>query len=464
MSNNRELFEQLIQTFERADLPYCILAGYDEYPERIPSDIDFMIHPSWIDRLPNLIAETGAAVEAGLVQFLQHETTATYFVLARLQGATITYLHPDSSSDYRRRGKLWLNAEKILQHRRRHANGFWVPSPADAFAYYLIKKLDKGNLGPEQTAQLTARYAEDPRGCARALLTLLPKFEAGIIQTAVCTPTYFHETNWSAVWADVIEDLPRLRRALHAKAEPVPLIKRIQHTMTNLQRILARCRQPTGLRIVFLGPDGSGKSTVINAVTQQLSQAFRQVEYRHLRPGKLPQGVSKNAAHADDPHGRQQRGQLGSIAKLLYFWGSYQIGSLIWLYPRYLRSTLVIFDRYYQDLLADPTRYRYSASIKLARLLGRWLPQPDLVFILDAPAEVLQSRKQEVPFAESARQRNAYRALASEFRQAHVIDTNKPLDQVVATVLSHTIVFLERRATKRLGLTTTKMAFNLCKH
>src|SRR3546814_1628081 len=99
----------------------------------------------------------------------------------------------------------------------------------------------------------------------------------------------------------------------------------------------------------------------------------------------------------------------------------------------------------------------------LARLLGKLLPQPDIVFILDAPADVLQSRKQEVPFEESVRQRTAYRRLKGEYDRAYIIDASEPLDKVVASVLAHTVPFMEQRTAKRLGLSHATRGFNLCK-
>ncbi|HEX5539384.1 MAG TPA: hypothetical protein VFX01_06315 [Methylophilaceae bacterium] len=453
---NMDMFWQLIKSFESADMPYCILAGYDQYPQHIASDIDFMIPESWSDRLPAIIAGVAAATGAQLIQALTHETTATYYVLARLRGASIAYLHPDSSSDYRRSGRLWLHAETMLENRRRHPSGFWVPSAADAFVYYLIKKIDKGQLNASQAAELTARYAEDPQACTERLFELLPEDEAGLIHNAVVRPSAFD----GRVWTQVQRNLPNLRQAMHMYSDALPWHSNLRQHLRDLRRVLRRCLQPTGLRIVFLGPDGSGKSSVINQVSQQMAQAFRRVEYRHLRPGKLPQG-----AHGQivvDPHGAAVRGKAGSVAKLLHFWASYVAGSVLWTYPHYLRSTLIIFDRYYQDLLADPVRYRYAAPLKLARLLGRLLPQPDMVFILDAPPEVLQARKQEVPFAESQRQRAAYLALAREFRHASIIDSSQPLDQVVNDILSRITAFLESRTAQRLGL-ADDAAVSLCK-
>jgi thymidylate kinase len=450
MADNRDLFEQMIRTFESAGLPYCILAGYDTYPEVIPSDIDFMVHPDWMHRLPTIIAALAAGSGSHLIQSIRHETTATYFVLARRRGAGLIYLHPDSSSDYRRHGRRWLRAEQVLENRRRHPQGFWIPSAADAFIYYLVKKLDKGNLDEMQALELSMRFSEDTKSCSQALHALLPAAEANVVEAAVRAAVPFGAAPWQAVVTDIV----RLREALHRQAPRESLRSKLRQTARNLYRVVNRIIYPTGLSIAFMGPDGSGKSAVITDVAKQLAPAFRQVEYRHLKP----RAAGKQSQHqpVTDPHGQPPRGKLGSLAKLVHFWASYWKGTVSWLYPAKICSTLVLFDRYFQDLQADPRRYRYSGPLKPAQWLGRWLPGPDLVFILDAPPEALQARKQEVPFAESARQRGAYLKLACEFRHASVIDASQPLEQVVATVLGHIVDHMQRRTARRLGLSPGK--------
>lgn len=451
MSKQQAMFRQMVDVFETADIPYCILAGYDGLPQSLDSDIDFMVLPETNAVLPEIMAEIARRCDARLIQHLQHETTASYFVLARLQGARISFLHPDSCSDYRRSGRIWLEARKLLQNRVRHAYGFWVPLAADAFSYYLIKKLDKQSLDEHQVAFLTRLYQDDTALCRARLYNLLPAAEASLIEHALKSRQGFE----GIAWQSVSLCLPHLASALHKHAHPNAWRQRALQRWQEWQRIWRRLRQPTGLRVVFLGPDGSGKSAVIEGVSAQLSQAFRRVEYRHLFPGHRNPEVPKRIV--TEPHGQAPRGRLGSIVKLLHFWSRYLIGNLFWLYPRQVCSTLVIFDRYYQDLLADPARYRYSAPLALARGLGHWLPQPDLVFILDAPAVVLQSRKQEVSFAESARQRLAYRALTMEFRHARVIDSAQPLAGVIHDVLSDIVDFLAQRTAQRLDIPPTRL-------
>jgi thymidylate kinase len=206
---------------------------------------------------------------------------------------------------------------------------------------------------------------------------------------------------------------------------------------------------PTGLHVVFLGPDGSGKSTIISAVCTEMSKAFRRVQYQHLRPGLL---VRKRvgAVPVTDPHGKAPRGPIASALKLVHFWLDFAIGASVWLLPRKVRSTLLVFDRYYHDIIADPLRYRYGGSLSLARFLGRIVPQPDLVFILDAPPEVLQQRKKEISLEEGERQRGAYLALRAQFDRAHVIDVTQPLEKVVAQVLREIIDCQEARTASRL--------------
>lgn len=451
MSNQQAMFRQMVDVFETADIPYCILAGYDGLPQSLDSDIDFMVLPETNGDLPGIMAEIASRCDARLIQHLQHETTASYFVLARLQDARITFLHPDSCSDYRRSGRIWLEARKLLRNRVRHAQGFWVPETADAFSYYLIKKLDKQSLDTQQATFLMRRYQDEPAACRARLYTMLPAAEASLIERALKSRQGIE----GIAWQSVSLCLPHLASTLHQHARANAWRHRVQQRWQEWQRIWRRLRQPTGLSVVFLGPDGSGKSAVIEGVRVQLSQAFRRIEDRHLFPGR--RATDARTRIVTEPHGHAPRGRLGSIVKLLHFWSRYLLGNLFWLYPRQVCSTLVIFDRYYQDLLADPARYRYSAPLALARRLGHWLPQPDLVFILDAPAAVLQSRKQEVPFAESARQRLAYQTLTTEFRHARVIDSAQPLAGVIHDVLSDILDFLAHRTAQRLQITSTRL-------
>jgi thymidylate kinase len=154
------------------------------------------------------------------------------------------------------------------------------------------------------------------------------------------------------------------------------------------------------------------------------------VKTRHLKPQILmPQRVEPGTV-ITDPQGKPPRSALTSLAKI-FVW-------LIEEWYAYLfqdqKAILLICDRYYHDLLVDPIRYRYGGSLWIAKLVGKLMPQPRLWVLLDAPAEVLQTRKQEVSMEETARQRDAYRAFVQNQKDYVIVNAAQSLNEVIAEV------------------------------
>jgi thymidylate kinase len=131
-----------------------------------------------------------------------------------------------------------------------------------------------------------------------------------------------------------------------------------------------------------------------------------------------------------NPHCNPPRSAVTSIAKIVMWLMEEWYATLF----QEKRNTLILYDRYYHDLLIDPLRYRYGGPAWAARLVGHLMPQPALWVLLDAPAEVLQSRKQEVPPEETARQRKAYLDFVCKQHEHRIVDTSQSLKKVIADV------------------------------
>jgi thymidylate kinase len=151
---------------------------------------------------------------------------------------------------------------------------------------------------------------------------------------------------------------------------------------------------------------------------------------RHLKPSYVMPRPAGSQAIVTDPHGKPPRSALVSVGKIL-----------VWLIEEWYanvfqdrKDELLICDRYYHDLLIDPRRYRYGGPEWAARHVGELMPQPDLWVLLDAPAEVLQARKQEVPLEETLRQRNAYLSFIHGRKHSAIVDAAQSLDKVIADV------------------------------
>jgi thymidylate kinase len=181
-------------------------------------------------------------------------------------------------------------------------------------------------------------------------------------------------------------------------------------------------------KVVILGPDGAGKSSVISGLINNLQREGRSVDMRHLKPRLAFPQRGDAVVIVVDPHGKPPRAALTSVAKILLWLAEEWYATLFHDKP----GQLLICDRYYHDLLVDPRRYRYGGPLWIARLIGALMPRPRLWLLLDAPAEVLQARKQEVPLQETVRQRQAYLEFVRKQPNHAVIDASQALDSVVA--------------------------------
>jgi thymidylate kinase len=205
----------------------------------------------------------------------------------------------------------------------------------------------------------------------------------------------------------------------------------LQGAYSGWRRVKALGR-PRGLTVAVFGADGSGKSTVIEGVLRHIwTLRRRRALYLHFGPRV---GRSMGGPPVTQPHGRRPRGTVGSTLKLVYYLLDFAVGYSTKVWPARLRGTVVVFDRYYHDILVDPSRYRYGGPQRWPHAVARFIPMPDLVILLDAPPEVLQARKQEVTLSESARVRQEYLEMMAQLSGAHIVDAARSLDDVVADV------------------------------
>ncbi len=419
---------------------YCILAGYEGLPDRFDTDIDFMVSQEDFDRMPRIIEEVARRTGTRLFQAIDHELTGRAYFLGSVDGPSLTIVQPDCAADYRHFGLRWLPAKEVLAARRRHPSGFYIPSIAHEFAYSLIKRLNKRSFNREHGYRLHRLYVEDRIECGR----MIARFCRGPQGSAIVRMASAND------WTEMYNSLEPFRAAMmrSRKEEFTEWLKAFPKRAVH---VLKRIFQPTGCWIALTGPDGAGKSLVLNAVAREFAPSFRTVRGFHLRPGLIGRRPL-NQGPVTNPHGSPPRGKVASFAKVVDLWLDYVMGYLVRILPGVIRTELVLFDRCFYDLLVDSKRIRYGGPPWLLRAGARLAPRPDLVILLDAPAEVLRSRKQEVPPAEAARQRGAYLELARSLPSAVVVDATQPADDVVHDALAAILDHLSRRTRKRLGI------------
>jgi len=151
--------------------------------------------------------------------------------------------------------------------------------------------------------------------------------------------------------------------------------------------------------IAFMGSDGSGKSTLASKVMAQLAAEGADVSHRHWRPRILPGRAS--VALPQKTHMirySKARGSVLSRVTLVYQWLDFLVGVVT--HRATHPSRIIIWERYFYDVLVDPGRYRLRSSPWLSRMLAFLLPAPSLCVFLIGSAEAIAARKGELTIRE----------------------------------------------------------------
>jgi len=405
-STASEFFTSYFQALEAAGVPYVVLHGYEQYPKHIGSDVDYAVRNGDLPRAARILRETCEAHDWAIAQMFRHAVYGYYFVAFNRRSITQT-IKLDVCSHYGRDFALLLEDADLLEGRR-VKSGFYVPSLRAEFAYVLAKAWAKGKPLGAVAARLLELADSDPRGCAAALtrLTGLPAEKL----KAICGGT-LDANHWRQMRGDVLRR--HSRNMLLASKE--------------VFRRFRRFFQPTGLIVGVLGVDGSGKSTLLASLPGLLEPFFRKHQMIHFQPGFF--GKRRKDA-VQSPHAHPPRSKPASWLKVLYYYADWLFGYLGDLRWRIARSTLVLCDRTFDDLVVDPKRYRLQTSTTLAGVLRRALPAPALILVLVGPAESVHARKPELSVAEIERQQNMLRRLTAIDQRMHIIDAGQAPDLV----------------------------------
>ena len=265
----RYLWSAVVQALDDSGVPYCILGAPDEAPDPTESDLDFAVRPVDYRFVPQLLA--GAASSAGglLVQAIQHETTATYFAIARQEGEEVAFVNPDCTTDYRREGRFWLSAEELLGGRTRTAAGFFRPSPDVDFKYYFIKQVLKWTLTHAQWKKLTALYRS--AGHPEHAFSLWPPGTRDEIVRALgqSKPAVFRNL------------LPRLSLELRRTPYREGMFGRAHSSFDELLRLGRRVLQPTGLFVRTENAGNNERALLAHHLSHAVAPAFRRTQIVH---------------------------------------------------------------------------------------------------------------------------------------------------------------------------------------
>jgi thymidylate kinase len=396
---------ELADALDRAGVRWLILRNHQDLPDRIGHDVDIIVHPDDAATVELVIRGVVSRDDLFLVRSyvgIEHHS----FDVAASDLTGRLFLHVDIQTSMQFRGRRLIDADVLLADRRRSGR-VWVPSPGvEGYALLLHAGLNKRALKPKYRGRVVAIALEHPGAIERAA-------------TADLGPDLARRLGAVSTEADLLGLTEELGRAIDRRHRA----NRVRRPVFEVRSALTQARlkaRPRGLFVCFLGPDGSGKSSTTEMISEILGaqQAVLPVRRVYMGSGTpvLPtrkltrrmHGIKKDgegkAQEIRDVTPRRLRGALHVTAdEILRYW--------VQVRPRLSPHGIVLADRYAYDLF----------RVNNAKVRTRWfrrlgtlaIPAPDITFFLEGDPAVIAARKQELTVEETVRQQAAYRDLAA---------------------------------------------------
>lgn len=190
----------------------------------------------------------------------------------------------------------------------------------------------------------------------------------------------------------------------------------------------------TGCLVTFFGPDGTGKSTTASLLEDRLHAMKIETVRCHWRPRLLPPRISPSEAAKMDtarPNEMVARNILVSAFLYIYTYVDFVFGYYFMLRPMMKEGKVIIYERYFHDILFHPRRYKLHPIQFLGTFLARLVPSPHVFVLLGGDPGMIRERKPELPLDVIRQQLEQMSRVLPEFGRLTSIDATANTPPVI---------------------------------
>lgn len=425
------VIEKIFLIINRLNLNYCVVSNPSTLPDCCVSDIDLIytgVSERALSKLINTIEEETGAV------CIQQVTTGYKeysYMLAIKSGSEIEKIQLDFFEHlYHKDFGIIMKGDRILA-RKRKEKCFYIPSDLDALVYTVMRRLAKG--------QFTESHYQFVKVLYNRIDVQIREREKKQAQTLWSVIEAIVDGEFESIRNDF--DLAKCIKDNASKNSLKDIISIFGFKMFKFFPRRLFC--PLGMSIAFLAPDGAGKTSIINHFYNDsfYQDYFASVVNRYFRPRLL-----KNLGHYNtfdpkeeintnpDPHSVQLNSVTKSIIRFMFYNVDFILGNAFVIYPHKVKRNLIIYDRYFYDYFADMKRYQYNLPEWIPALFSWMIPKPDIVFVLDAPANVIHQRKPELTLCEIDEITRRFKQNSRFFGNCYFVDVDKSLEDITRDI------------------------------
>ncbi len=425
------LIKKCLVTLRNKGIPYIVTKEYLQLEES--KDIDLLIKRAYINKAIEILIKTLKRV--GKVELIRYKSLpgvrrVGFFVN---KNDSFVFLKFDFIYSLDFKGIKFFESEKYLTKAIVNKDGVCVAPPDLEFLIIIIKELIKGKgkrilnkYGRKLNSILKSPYKSILKKSLAKLFTLnlsntiIAIFLNPKLTTEKATLERLYKVRKKIIFSVF------LKRILEE-----PIVFAINFVMYYLQMLFFYLKKD-GIFIALYGPDGSGKSTLISELikTNKLFY-FSDIKVFHFKPDALTFLIDfflpkSRIVDSGNPYVVEPYSKVMSLIKVLYYILEYTIGYIFKIRPLLSRESLVVFDRYYLDIVIDRERVRISLPRKfLYYIYLLFIPKPDISFYLDCDSSIIISRKPELSLNRIVLLQNLYKIYLYKEKGLKIVPTFK---------------------------------------
>lgn len=392
------------------------------------SDIDIALDESPTKNLLSILLAMENRGVIKIIQCLHYDVyECYYYILEFIFDGVIEFIHLDCMYDPIGIGRYGFRSANLLKNRHLE-DGIYAPTSSSELVYLTIKKIVKGSFDYHSIKRIRSLYELDKNEGSFKLQQYLPK---SMVDEIV-------GSDEDLTADDLNSRIYRYRRGIKRKKIESLDFRVVPGFFAQVLRMSKRLISPSGAFVVFLGPDGSGKTSMAELVVDKISSGYRKTSRFHWRPELLPKPrlvkLKTKEEILERPQLQSKYGVWVSVLRFGYYYIDFTVGYWVKLFPKKARTTLIIGERYYYDILVHPQRYGFKLPQRILNFGLLFVPSPDLVILLENEPEVIVARKDELPLYEVVRQLSQYKKILSGLKHSKVISTDGDIDEVAKKV------------------------------